>query len=163
MAGVNIGIGTDTYPMDIVREMGLAANISKIIEGEPRIATSSDLFNSVTLCGANALGRKDLGRIAAGCKADIVFIKLNSINMSPVRDPIRNLVMNGTNNDVNTVMINGKIIVEKGKIPGINEEKLAETLQREQEKIWDILPSHDIFGRTIDEITIPSFKDWEEQ
>jgi cytosine/adenosine deaminase-related metal-dependent hydrolase len=162
MAGVNIGIGTDTYPMDIVREMGLAATISKIIEGEPRVATSHDLFNSVTLSGANALERKDLGRIAAGCKADIVFIKLDSINMSPVRDPIRNLVMNGTNNDVKTVMIDGKIIVEEGKISGINEEKLADNLQREQEKIWDMLPSHDIFGRSIDEITIPSFMDWEE-
>jgi cytosine/adenosine deaminase-related metal-dependent hydrolase len=162
MAGVNIGIGTDTYPMDIIREMGLAATISKIIEGEPRVATSHDLFNSVTLSGANALERKDLGRIAVGCKADIVFIKLDSINMSPVRDPIRNLVMNGTNNDVKTVMIDGKIIVEEGKISGINEEKLADNLQREQEKIWDMLPSHDIFGRSIDEITIPSFIDWEE-
>ena len=162
MEGVNIGIGTDTYPMDIIREMGLAATLSKIVEGEPGVATSRDLFNSVTLSAAKALGREDLGRIAPGCKADIVVVKMNSINMSPVRDPIRNLVMSGNNGDVTTVMIDGRIVVEDGGVPGIDEEKLAENLQREQERIWDNLPSTDVFGRTIDEITIPSFKDWED-
>jgi cytosine/adenosine deaminase-related metal-dependent hydrolase len=163
MEGVNMGIGTDTYPMDIIREMGLTATISKIIEGEPRVATSRDVFNSVTLSGAKALRRDDLGRIATGCKADIVIIKLNSINMSPVRDPIRNLVMSGNNGDVNTVMIDGKIVVQDRKVLGIDEEKLAENLQREQEKIWDMLPSYDIFGRTIDQLTIPSFKEWKKE
>jgi cytosine/adenosine deaminase-related metal-dependent hydrolase len=162
MKGVNVGIGTDTYPMDIIREMGLAATISKIIVGEPRVATSRDVFNSVTLGAAKALKRDDLGKIASGCKADIVIVKLNSINMSPVRDPIRNLVMSGCNSDVNMVMIDGKIVVEDGKIPGIDEEKLAENLQREQEKVWNMLPSYDIFGRKIDEITVPSFEEWKE-
>ncbi|MCK4438591.1 amidohydrolase family protein, partial [Candidatus Bathyarchaeota archaeon] len=129
---------------------------------EPRVATSRDVFNSITLCGAKALRRDDLGRIAPGCKADIVIVKLDSINMSPVRDPIRNLVMNGNNSDVNTVMIDGKIVVEDGKVPGIDEEKLADNLQREQERVWDMLPTHDVFGRTIDEITVPSFKEWED-
>jgi hypothetical protein len=59
-------------------------------------------------------------------------------------------------------MIDGKIVVEDGKVPGIDEEKLAENLQREQERIWDMLPSHDVFSRTIDEITVPSFKELEE-
>jgi len=82
--------------------------------------------------------------------------------MSPVRDPIRNLVMSGSNSDVSTVMIDGKIVVEDGRVPGIDEEELAENLQREQERVWDMLPSHDVFGRTIDEITVPSFKNWED-
>jgi hypothetical protein len=87
---------------------------------------------------------------------------MNSINMSPVRDPIRNLVMSGNNSDVNTIMIDGKIVVEDGKVPGIDEQKLADNLQREQERVWEMLPSNDVFGRTIDEIILPSFKEWEE-
>jgi cytosine/adenosine deaminase-related metal-dependent hydrolase len=162
MEGINIGIGTDTYPMDIIREMGLAATISKIVEGEPRVATSKDVFNSVTLSGSKALGRTDIGRIAPECKADITIIKLNSINMSPVQDPIRNLVMSGTNNDVETVIVDGKILVENGEMLDVDEEKLADNLQKEQEKVWNMLPSQDIFGRTIDEITVPSFKKWKE-
>jgi hypothetical protein len=59
-------------------------------------------------------------------------------------------------------MIDGRIVVEDGGVPGIDEEKLAESLQREQERIWDSLPSTDVFGRTIDEITVPSFKNWED-
>jgi cytosine/adenosine deaminase-related metal-dependent hydrolase len=160
MAGVNIGIGTDTYPMDIIRNMGLAATISKLVEKEPRVGTSRDVFNSSTLWGAKALKRSDLGKIAPDAKADIVIVKLNSINMSPVRDPIRNLVMSGNNNDVTTVFIDGKMVVEDGKVLGVDEEELAENLQKEQEKVWDMVPDEDIFRRNIDEITVPSFKEW---
>ena len=160
MAGVNVGIGTDTYPMDIIREMSLAATLSKVVEGEPRVATSRDLFNSVTLSGARALGRGDIGRIATGAKADIAIVKLNSVNMSPVHDPIRNLVMSGTNGDVTTVLVDGRVVVEDGRVPGVDEEALAENLQREQERVWEMVPQRDIMGRTIDEMTVPSFKPW---
>jgi 5-methylthioadenosine/S-adenosylhomocysteine deaminase len=160
MAGVNIGIGTDTYPMDIIREMGLAATLSKIIEGEPRVATSRDVFNSSTIHGAKALRRDDIGRISQGAKADIAIVKLNSINMSPVHDPIRNLVMSGTNSDITTVLVDGRVLVEDGKVLGVDEERLAENLQKEQNKVWDMLPQHDVMGRTIDEMTVPSFKPW---
>lgn len=160
MAGVNVGIGTDTYPMDIIREMGLAATLSKIVEGEPRVATSRDVFNSATLSGARALRRHDIGRIAPGAKADIAIVKLNSVNMSPVHDPIRNLVMSGTNADVTTVLVDGRVVVEDGRVPEVDEERLAENLQREMEKVWERVPEHDVFGRTIDEMTVPSFKPW---
>ena len=163
MAGVNMGIGTDTYPMDIIREMGLAATIAKIVEGEPGIATSRDVFNSATLSGAEALGRDDLGRIAPGAKADIAIVRLNSVNMSPVHDPIRNLVMSGTNADVATVLVGGRVVVEDGKVQGVDEERLAENLQREQERVWEALPRHDVLGRTIDEMTVPSFRPWKGQ
>ena len=59
-------------------------------------------------------------------------------------------------------MIDGRVVVEDGRVPGVDEEKLAENLQREQERIWDMLPSTDVFGRTVDEITLPSFKAWED-
>ena len=70
--------------------------------------------------------------------------------------------MSGSNSDVTTVMIDGKIVVEDGRGPGIEEEKLVDNLKREQERVLGMLPSHDVFGRTIDEITVPSFKEWEE-
>ena len=50
------------------------------------------MFNLATVYGANALGRRDLGKIEVGAKADLVLVNLETIYMSPVRDPIRNLV-----------------------------------------------------------------------
>jgi len=55
-----------------------------------------DMFNSATVYGADALGRRDLGRIEVSAKADLVVVDLNTIRMSPVRDPIRNLVYGAT-------------------------------------------------------------------
>ena len=62
-AGVRIGLGTDTYPLDIVSEMRYASLISRL--GKERIrARAADLFNAATIGGATALGRNDLGRLA---------------------------------------------------------------------------------------------------
>lgn len=58
--------------------------------------TAPDLFNSATVYGANALGRRGLGRIEVGAKTDLMIIDLNTIQMSPVWDPIRNVVYEAT-------------------------------------------------------------------
>ncbi|GAH26126.1 unnamed protein product, partial [marine sediment metagenome] len=90
-------------------------------EKEPRVATSKQLLDSATIIGANALKRSDLGRITPGAKADIVTINLNTFNMCPVTDPIRILIMNGTRNDVDTVIVDGKTRVIGGEVLGFDE------------------------------------------
>ena len=72
-AGVRIGLGTDTYPLDIVSEMRYASLISRLVDRKASGARAADVFNAATIGGANALGRSDLGRLAAGAKADVVI------------------------------------------------------------------------------------------
>ena len=159
--GVNIGIGTDSFPQDLLREMRLASTLSKVVEGEASVATSLDIFNSATICGANALHRPDLGRIAEGAKADLALIKLDSFNMSPLRDPIRNFVQLAESSDVDMVIVDGETLVDDGKVLGFDEDKNFEAMQNSMNKICDRIPEKDRLGRTIEDFMAPTLKKWE--
>ena len=66
-----MGIGTDTYPPDLLEEMRFGALVNKVVEGSRGAGTVRDFYNAATIGGAKALRRDDLGRLASGCTADI--------------------------------------------------------------------------------------------
>jgi cytosine/adenosine deaminase-related metal-dependent hydrolase len=144
----------------MIREMKLASLISKIVEREASVASSMDLFNSATLRGAKALKRPDLGKIAQGAKADIVMMNLNTFNMCPVVDPISHLIHVSTNSDVDTVIVEGKTVVEKGKVIDFDEAKIFRKIQRSMDRIRERVPENDRRHRTAQEINPPSLKKW---
>jgi len=114
-AGINMGIGTDTFPKDIISDMRYASLCSRVAEksfiaGHPR-----DVFNAVTLGGAKLVGRDDLGRLQKGAKADIAIINLKDIAFGAVRDPIKAVVETAVSRDVRTVIVDGEILVDNGK------------------------------------------------
>jgi cytosine/adenosine deaminase-related metal-dependent hydrolase len=156
--GVNIGLGTDIFPQDMLNEMRWGAVLSKVVDIDSVAGTAADLFNSATVNGANALGRRDLGRIEVGAKTDLVFIDLGTIRMSPVRDPIRNLVYGATGQDVDRVIIDGRTVVEEGMVLGMDERKIAEDLQRIGEHFIDAIPGRNRKGKTAEDISPLSFK-----
>ena len=65
-AGVNMGVGTDTYPHNMLDELRLASYLARTQAGNPRTLNSTDLFEAATIGGARALGRDDIGRLAPG-------------------------------------------------------------------------------------------------
>jgi len=125
-AGVNIGIGTDAWPMDMIMEMRSAVTTAKLMEGSRTAVTAADVFNASTLGGAKALDREDLGRLAPGAKADIILVNLRGFHTALVDDPIKSMVYFGNQNDVDTVIVDGKTVVENGQVPGVDLEKLAD-------------------------------------
>jgi len=142
----------------MLNEMRLGAILSEVIDCDSVAGTAADLFNSATLFGGDALGRSDLGRICVGAKADLVFIGLDSVRMSPVRDPIRNLVYGATDQDVDRVIIDGKTVVEGGVVLGMDEQVIAGELQRIGDHFIDAIPSRNPEGKTAEEISPMSFK-----
>ena len=156
--GIRIGLGTDIFPQNMLNEMRWGAVLSKVVDIDSVAGTAADLFNSATVYGANALDRTDLGRIAVGAKADLVFINLESVRMSPVRDPVRNLVYGATDQDVDRVIIDGKTVVEDGIVLGMNEHEIAEELQRIGDHFIAAIPSRNKDGKTAEDISPLSFK-----
>ena len=65
-AGVNVGLGTDTYPRDLISEMRWASLLCKVVEHDFTVATAAEVFDAATLAGARALRRDDIGRLAPG-------------------------------------------------------------------------------------------------
>ena len=113
-AGVNVALGTDTHPMDMIHEMRVAVIGCKLAEQSQQATTAMEAFNLATVHGARALGRDDLGRIAPDCKADIVMARLSRTRAAGYDDPIKYLVYNGDGCDVDTVLVNGEVIVQGG-------------------------------------------------
>jgi cytosine/adenosine deaminase-related metal-dependent hydrolase len=156
-AGINVGLGTDTYPRDLISEMRWASLVCKIVEHDFTVATSADVFDAATLGGARALGRDDLGRLAPGARADVVIVGLASLRIGPYRDPIRALVQCGTADDVEEVLVDGRLVVTGGHVVGVDERRLLHDAQREAERLWASVPGWDWRGRTAEELAPTSF------
>jgi cytosine/adenosine deaminase-related metal-dependent hydrolase len=157
-SGINMGIGTDTYPKDIISDMRYAALASRVadksfLSGHPR-----DVFNAITLGGATMLGRGDLGRLQKGAKADIAIINLGDLAFGAVRDPIRSLMETAVSRDVRTVIVDGVTLVDGGKYLRLDEQELLAKVQAQGERVWESVPKWHWTGKAIDEIVPPSFK-----
>lgn len=114
--GIRQSLGTDTFPFDLFNDMRMAATVCRIVEHSVNVATSHEVFTMATVGGADALGRSDLGRLAVGCKADIVFVRTDTFKASPIYDPFKFLVLSASGDDVDRVIVDGQTIVEGGRV-----------------------------------------------
>ncbi|MBI3707540.1 MAG: amidohydrolase family protein [Proteobacteria bacterium] len=160
-AGVNIALGTDTYPRDMIMNMRTASYFGKVASHNLRAASAAEVFNAATLGGAKSVGRGDLGRLETGAKADIVTINLartDTLRFGPVRDPIKSLVECGIGDDVDNVIVDGIVRVSGGRIPGIDYGALRARAQEAGERIWGGWQHWDALGRTAQEMSPLSFE-----
>ncbi|HXG52283.1 MAG TPA: amidohydrolase family protein [candidate division Zixibacteria bacterium] len=156
-AGVKLGLGTDTYPLDIIAEMRYASLFSRLVDRDAAAARPAEVFNAATVGGADALGREDLGRLAPGAKADLVIVDLRSARYGPVRDPINALVEYGSGADVETVVVDGEVVVEGGRSTRIDDDELFAEAQAAATRAWDNWPARDWAGRRVEQIVPPAF------
>ncbi len=158
--GINIALGTDTYPRDMFLNMRSASYHGKTMSHDYKSATAAEVFTAATLHGARSLGRDDLGRLEAGAKADIILIDLTgrgTLRMGPFRDPIQAVVECGVGDDVDTVIVNGIVRMEGGVIPGIDLHDVRQRAQASGEEIWNGWQKSDPLGRTADQMCPTSF------
>jgi cytosine/adenosine deaminase-related metal-dependent hydrolase len=129
-AGLNVGLGTDTFPQNILEEMRWAAIGSKLADGHAASGLAAEVYEAATLGGARALGRDDLGRLSPGAKADVTIVDLRNIMIGPADDPIRALVHYVTVRDVEHVFVDGVQVVEDGQVRGLDVETTLATMER---------------------------------
>jgi 5-methylthioadenosine/S-adenosylhomocysteine deaminase len=159
-AGINIALGTDTYPRDMILQMRNASYFGKVASRNLMAATAAQVFEAATLGGAHSVGRDDIGRLRPGSKADIIIIGLtgrDTLRMGPVRDPIKSLVDCGIGDDIDTVIVDGVVRMEGGRIPGIDFAELRAQAQAAGERVWGGWQNWDPLGRTADEMSPYSF------
>ncbi|MCZ6729316.1 MAG: chlorohydrolase family protein [SAR324 cluster bacterium] len=156
-AGIPMAIGTDSYPMDMVSEMRWASMLAKVADGNYQAGRPRDVFNAATLGGCGFLARDELGRLAPGSKADIVMIRLEHMGTGAFRDPIKALVEYGAGRDVDTVIVNGKTLIEKGAAINLDEEKIYNEACRAVEGYWANVPNWHWAGQDVDSMIPPAF------
>lgn len=158
--GVNMTLGTDTCPQSMIEGLRYTAVVSKLMDRQTETATAGDVFNAATLGGAKALGRDDLGRIAPGAKADLLLWKGDSLFMTPLRDPIRNIVYSAAAEDLDTVLIDGEVRMRGREIPGVDLAALTRELQAAGERMWANVNKGDWAGRSIEDLAPQTFPAW---
>lgn len=147
--GINIVLGTDQNAMDLIDEMRLAMFSSKLNESDPLATTCCDVFNSVTLDAARALGRNDIGRIAPGAKADFILINAQQPHLMPFRDPLKTIVYHANRSDVDTVIVDGQILMEGREILIVDEKEVIAKANEVAHRIW---------GKVDRKLGLPAFK-----
>jgi cytosine/adenosine deaminase-related metal-dependent hydrolase len=93
-----------------------------------------DVFNAATLGGAKALGRKDIGRLAVGAKADIVLVDVTHASMRPLRDPVRSMIYSAAERAIRTVFVDGKKVVDGGKVLTMDLDAASVKLEAAQRR-----------------------------
>src|SRR5262245_10000626 len=156
-AGINIAIGTDTYPQDMIHEMRWAALMSRMADESFSVGKPRDVFDAATLGGAAFLGRDDIGRLAVGAKADLIIVDLLQTHYGAIHDPIAALVECGSGSDIETVIVDGEILVENGKAVRFDEAGLLRELQEDAERNWAAVPEWHWSSKTVDEIVPRSY------
>ena len=159
-AGINMSLGTDTNPQSVIEAMRWAAVVSKIVERNTEATTAAHVFDAATLGGARALGRDDLGRLAPGAKADMVLWKGTSWGMTPLRDPVKNIIYNATAEDVDRVWVDGRLVVDGGRVCGADERAILAALQAGGERMWPRMGGFDWAGRGADSLSPQTYPAW---
>ncbi|HJU30942.1 MAG TPA: amidohydrolase family protein [Hyphomicrobiaceae bacterium] len=152
-AGVNMGLGTDTTPHNMLEEMRKAAVLARVAARDINTVSTADMLHAATVGGANAVLRQDLGRLAPGMKADIVLIDLECTEMAPVRDPLRSLVYHAAERAVRDVYIDGRQVVADFKVLTLNQADAAGRLAEAQARMIAAVRQRDYKARTADQIT----------
>jgi 5-methylthioadenosine/S-adenosylhomocysteine deaminase len=159
-AGVNLALGTDTYPRDMIMNMRTASYLGKITSRNLRAASAGQVFEAGTLGGSRALGRSDIGRLAPGALADIIIVDIGRrdvLRYTPIFDPIKVLIECGVGDDVSTVIIDGVVRMRDGIIQGVDIGTLRDRVQQEAEASWANWSATDAFGRRAEELSPSSF------
>ena len=125
--GVAVGLGTDgpagsNNDLDLMEEMDLAAKLAKITKMDPLALNAKAVVEMATIDGAKALHLdKEIGSLELGKKADLILISLNSPNAVPTYDIYAELAYALKGNDVETVIIGGKIVMRDRRLLTIDE------------------------------------------
>jgi 5-methylthioadenosine/S-adenosylhomocysteine deaminase len=131
-AGVCVGLGTDgaasNNNLDLFLEMDTVAKLHKVQQLDPTVLDADTVLRMATLNGARALGLGDrIGSIEPGKKADLIIVDTRRPHLVPMYHPASLLVYAAKGSDVTTVIINGQVVMEGGRILTFDvEQAMAE-------------------------------------
>ena len=128
--GVIVSLGTDSCAvndnMDMFEAMRVAAFLQKVNQMDAAAVSAYQVLEMATIGGARALGMGDeIGSLEVGKKADIILVDLTGSHMRPINNLVNNLVYCASAaSDVETVIIDGRIIVQDRRLQSCDEEEV---------------------------------------
>jgi 5-methylthioadenosine/S-adenosylhomocysteine deaminase len=128
-AGVNVGLGTDgaasNNDLDMFEAMRQAAFQQKLVNMDPRVISAPEALELATIGGARVLGQQArIGSIETGKRADIIVVSMDRARQAPLFDPVSQIVYVTRGDDVDTTIVNGKVLMRGRKVLTLNESRV---------------------------------------
>jgi len=138
--GLRVGLGTDgaasNNDLSMWEEMDTAAKLHKLISGDPKVMSAEQAFELATSGGARALHlEKEIGSIEKGKRADIVLVNRDALNQIPLYNVYSDLVYATKASDVETVIINGRVVMRDRRLLTLDEAAIKEGARVFREKV----------------------------
>lgn len=138
--GIRISLGTDgaasNDSQNLIEVMKTGALLQKVHNRDSAALSAWEIFSMATAQGAACINMSDqIGSIEEGKKADIVVVDLEKPNTTPYYDPIASLVYSGNNDNISSVFVEGKLLLEEGKFVNLDERDLLSRAQRKAEDL----------------------------
>ncbi|MDQ1727975.1 MAG: 5-methylthioadenosine/S-adenosylhomocysteine deaminase, partial [Pyrinomonadaceae bacterium] len=145
-AGLRLGLGTDgaasNNDLSMWEEMDTAAKLHKVFSGDPKVMSAEEAFALATIGGAAALHLdKEIGSLEKGKRADLVLVNRDSLNQIPLYNIYSDLVYATKASDVETVIINGRIVMRARRLLTLDEATIKEGARRFRDQVIRSLSS----------------------
>ena len=129
-AGVRVGLGTDgaasNNDLDMWEEMRLAVFLQKVEQMNPEVLSANTVLRMATIGGATAIGLGDsIGSLEVGKRADIIQVGFDDVHHVPTYDVVSHLVYVTDEQDVDSVIVDGKILMRDGQLLTIDTKRVA--------------------------------------
>lgn len=133
--GVNVAFGTDgpasNNTLDMLETLKVGALLQKLIYKNPEVLPAYNVLRMATINGAKALGLENsVGSLERGKKADIILIDLSKPHLKPLHDIYATIVYSSRGSDVDTVIVDGKILMENRQVKTLREEEVIERAEK---------------------------------
>ena len=139
-AGVAVGLGTDgaasNNDLNLWEEMDAAAKLHKLISKDPTVINAREALELATIRGAKAIHLdKEIGSLETGKRADIIIVGMDSEHQTPLYNVYSQLVYATKASDVQTVIINGRVVMLNRRVPTIDERSVRLKANEYRERI----------------------------
>ncbi len=134
-SGVNVALGCDGGPSnntyDLIRDMRLVSYLANLKAEDPTVVPAESVLEMATINGAKALGwEKQTGSLEVGKHADMILINIDAPHLTPAPDPVSTIVYAAHGTDVDTVVIDGQVVMQGRKVLTIDEGAILEEARR---------------------------------
>ncbi|MFA1559964.1 amidohydrolase [Aliivibrio fischeri] len=141
-ADMRVGLGTDgpmsSNQVDLWRTLSYAANMQRLKHSDRTIMIPEQVIEMATIGGAKALHMEDeIGSLEIGKKADIIIVETQSANMMPSYDPYATLVYQANPSNVDTTIVNGKVVMEQRQMKTIQLDDIRQSVEAFESDIAD--------------------------
>lgn len=136
--GMNVGLGIDNYFSDYFEVLRSCIASARIRAHDPEVLSAHEALELGTIHAARALGlEQEIGSVEVGKKADLQIIDMRRLGLTPTNDPVTTLVYHGHAKDVETVVVDGRVVVSEGRVQTADEGELLAQADAASRTAWE--------------------------